>query len=161
MLKKHRFFNVFATSAMSCCSKKSLKIVPTSSQKQLPNHYSNLHRSWIQLGSILGGFWGAKLEPSWYNIAQKWIQKMIKNDHHLDGFQIDFWSILAPTWGVQGGSNYQLLEVFVSSWGHLGLKMVPYGPQTPPRRPKALILKDLGLYNTGFWVPTCMILLLP
>ena len=63
--------------------------------------------------------------------------------------------------GVQGGLNYQLWEVFVSSWGHLGPKMVPYGPQTPPRRPKAVILEDLGFQNRGFWVPTCMILLLP
>ena len=26
-----------------------------------------------------------------------------KNDQNLDGIQTDFWSILAPTWGVGGG----------------------------------------------------------
>ena len=82
---------IFDTSAMSCCSKKSMKIASRSLQKQLSNQQPNLDRFWSQLGPILGGGWGAKLEPSWHKIALKVNPKNDqKNDHHFDGIQIDF-----------------------------------------------------------------------
>ena len=43
-MKNKKLATVFDTSAISCCVKKSIKIVPRSLQKQLSNQHSNLHR---------------------------------------------------------------------------------------------------------------------
>ena len=97
-LKNHCFFSMLlATSAMSSCGKKPIKMVPTSIRKQLSNQHSNLHRFWSQLDAILGGFW----EPRWGQVGteslQQSIQKSIKkNDHPSDRSWVRFWSILEP-----------------------------------------------------------------
>ena len=51
---------IFDTSAMSCCGNKSIKMVPTSFQKQPSNQHPNLNRFGSQLGSILEGFGGSR-----------------------------------------------------------------------------------------------------
>ena len=79
----------FATSAMSCCSKKSIKLVPTSIKKQLSNRHSNLHRFWSQLGSILGGFW----RPRWDQIGTKSIPKSIRK-------WLSFWTLFGRLLGL-------------------------------------------------------------
>ena len=79
------------------------------------------------------------MEPSWHKIALKVDPKNDqKNDHHFDGIQIDFWSILAPTWGVRGGPTNQ---VFATFWA-LGAILEPRWPQDPPRPPQGAILID-------------------
>ena len=73
-----------------------------------------LSSTWHQLGAILR----AKSAPSWLQVAQKTDPTTNqKNYQILNGFLIDFWSILAPTWGVQGGSSNALLGVLLASWG--------------------------------------------
>ena len=57
---KKQVFNVFGYFGHVCCGKKTLKMMPRSFQKQLPNQHPNLHRFGSQLGSIGGGFWGSR-----------------------------------------------------------------------------------------------------
>ena len=84
---------IFNTSAMSCCGKKSIKMVPTSFQEQLSNQHPNLHRFWSQLGFIFGGVWG----PRWDQIASKIdLQIHQKIDHISDRSWDRFWPILGP-----------------------------------------------------------------
>ena len=58
--KKHRFciviYNTFVPSAMLCCIQNSIKNDSRSIKKHSSNQHPNLHRFWIQLGFIFGGF---------------------------------------------------------------------------------------------------------
>ena len=51
-----------------------------------------------------------------------------KNDQNLDGIQTDFWSILAPTWGVGGVRRIRFSLLFlllVPSWSQDDPKTLP------------------------------------
>ena len=114
----------FATSAMSCCSKKSIKLVPTSIKKQLSNQHSNLHWFSSQLGPILGGFW----KPRWGQVGTKLIPKSIfKSIIKTITFRIalgaDFDRFWAPKWPPRGGPRNQFstfLGLLGPSWGQDG-----------------------------------------
>ena len=99
--------------------------------------------SWVPFSAQLGLILASKLAPSWLQVASN-IDPTTKqkNDHILDRFKIDFCSILAPTWGVQGGSSSALLGVLLATWSHLGAKIAHLGPQTPPREDLGAILVD-------------------
>ena len=114
----------FATSAMSCDVRKSIKMVPTSIRKQLSNQHPNLHRFGSQLGSILGGFWG----PRWGQVGTKSLQKSIfKSIIKTITFRIalgpDFDRFWAPKWPPREGQNFHFsafLELLGPSWGQDG-----------------------------------------
>ena len=108
--------------------------------KTMPQLISISEPSWLHFRRVLG----ARMGPSWFQMPLEIHSKTNpKHYHFLNACKIEFFMIFGSNLGGPGGSNYQLWEVFVSSWGHLGPKMVPYGPQIPPRRPKALILMIL------------------
>ena len=107
--------------------------------------------TWLYFGRVLG----AKMGPSGYQMALDIDPKSNqKNDCHLHGFKIEFYWFLAPTWEVQGGSNYQLLEVFLRSWNHLGTKMAPRPAKRPQDSSQDWFFRDLGPQHDGFWAPT-------
>ena len=153
---------------MLCWGQKSIKIVPTSFQKQLSNRCSNLHRFESQLDSILGGFWGSRWSPIGSKSLQKSIPKTIKK-------MITFW--IAPRsnfggfWPQLGPQERKPLFNFWSifrSWGPLGPKISPRPlqeaswdpqdpsksplgtPKTPPRGLLGPILEDFGLQLGSF-----------
>ena len=140
---------IFDTSAMSCCGKKSIKMVPTSFQKQPSNQHPNLNRFWSQLGSILGGFGG----PSWGQVGTKSLRKSIlKLIIKMITFRIalgtDFDRFSAPRWAPRGGPRNhfsKFLGLLGPSWGQDGPKIPPRTPKTlqePPKRPPKI---DFGL----------------
>ena len=125
---------------MSSCGKKSMKIKPTSFQKQLSNQHSNLHRFWSQLRRILGGFW----EPRWGQVGTKSLPKSIfKVIIKMITFRIalgtDFDRFSAPRWAPRGGPRNhfsRFLGLLGPSWGQDGPKTPPRTPQDPPRTPQ-------------------------
>ena len=112
---------------MSSCGKKSMKIKPTSFQKQLSNQHSNLHRFWNQLGPILGGFGG----PRWGQVGTKSLQKsifkpIIKTITFRIALETDFDRFWLPKWPPRGGPRNRFSRfwgLLGPSWGHLGAKM--------------------------------------
>ena len=131
-----------------------MNMVPTSFRKQVSNRCSQLHRFCNQLGSILGGFW----EPSWSQVGtkslQKSIPKVIKKTITISmasGWIFDrFWP---PTCLPRGGPRIDFSRswgLLGPPWGHLGAKMAPRPPQTPPRGLLGAILDDFGLHFGGF-----------
>ena len=77
------------------------KILPKLATKTTLQFASILNPTWLHFGTVLG----AKLEPSWHQIASKVDPKIDqKNDHLLDRPKIDFWSILGSNLGGPGGS---------------------------------------------------------
>ena len=127
----------FATSAMSCCGKEPIKMVPRSLQKQLSNQHPNLDRFWSQLGSILGGFWGSRWSQDGNKSVQKSIQKSIAK-------MITFWiasrSIFdrfwPPTWPPRGVIDLYFLVIFSllgPSWAQEPPKTPSRGLLAPPR----------------------------
>ena len=147
MQKKQLFANVFATPAMSCCGKKSMKIKPTSFQKQLSNQHSNLHRFGSRLGPMLGGFW----EPRWGQVGTKSLQKsifkpIIKTITFRIALGADFDRFWAPKWLPRGGPRNRFSRfwgLLGPSWGHLGAKMAP----DPSKRTS---VTDLGASGIDF-----------
>ena len=130
---------MFATSAISCCGKKSIKIKPTSFQKQLSNQHSNLHRFWEPTWTHFGRVWGVKMATSWHQIAPKIdLQIDHKNDHLSDRSWNRFWSILAPKIEPKRGAQKSIFEVL----GALGAILGPRWPKTPPRQLCGPILID-------------------
>ena len=120
------FFKVLATSAMSCCGKKSINIEPTSLQKHLLNLYSNLHRFWNQLGPILGGFGGSR----WRSVGTKSLQKsifksIIKTITFRIALETDFDRFWLPKWPPRGGPKNR----FSKFWGLLGPSWGQDGPR--------------------------------
>ena len=79
-------------------------------------------------------------------------------------FKIDFGRFWPPNWRSQRGSTSGLLQflgqLFVS-WGCLGAKMPPGTLQDPSKSPLGIDFRGFWPQLGGFWVPTCMILLLP
>ena len=74
-------------------NKNGAKIPSKTNVKSTPQLASILVPTWLHFGRVLG----AKLEPSWHQIASKADPKNdTKNDHLLDRPNIDIWSIL-PT----------------------------------------------------------------
>ena len=78
------FCMVFATSAMPCWGKKSIKIVPRALPKQLSNRHPNLHRFGSQLGSILGWLWQPSSSQTYTKSLETSIHKITKNVYFLD-----------------------------------------------------------------------------
>ena len=128
--------------------------MPRSLPKPLSNQHPNLHRFWSQLGSILGGFG----EPSWSQVGtkslQKSIPKVIKKTitfSMASGWIFNrFWP---PTWLPRGGPRIDFSRswgLLGPPWGHLGAKMAPRPPQTPPRGLLGTILDDFGLHFDRF-----------
>ena len=128
------------TSAMSCCGKTLIKMVPTSFQKQASNQQPNLNRFWSQLGSILEGF-GA---PSWGQVGTKSLRKSIlKLIIKMITFRIalgtDFDRFSAPRWAPRGGPRNhfsRFLGLLGPSWGQDGPKIPPRTPKTPQEPPQ-------------------------
>ena len=128
---------LFTISAMSCCSKKSIKMVPRSFQKQLSNQHPNLDRFWSQLDSIFAGFWASRWSQDGTKSLPKSIQKSIEK-------MITFWiasrSIFdrfwAPTWPPRGVTDLYFLVIFSllgPSWAQEPPKTPPRGLLAPPR----------------------------
>ena len=81
-------------------NKNGAEIPSKTTVKSTPQLASILNPTWLHFGTVLG----AKLEPSWHQIASKVDPKNeTKNDQLLDHPKIDFWWILAPTWLPRGG----------------------------------------------------------
>ena len=112
----------------------------------------NLDRFWIQLGSILGGFWG----PRWGQVGtkslqksiQKAIQKMITFWTTPRSIFGGFWLQLAPQ---SGGGNVCGFFVHFRSWNPLGAILGPGSPKSSPRGLLGPILGDFDLQLGGFW----------
>ena len=140
----------FATSAISCCSKKSIKLVPTSIKNQLSNQHPNLHRFWSQLGPIWGWVW----EPRWGQVGTKSLQKSIfKTIKKMITFRIASRSIFGWFW-AQNGPQMGVTNVYIlEHFGLLGVSWAQDGPKTPPRRPPAPILDDFDPHLGRFWSP--------
>ena len=98
-------------------------------------------KSTPQLGSILDPTWphfgrvlGAKMGPSWHQIAPKIdLQINQKNDHLSDGSWDRFSSILGPKMAPKRGSKLLFLVFFEA----LGAILGPRGPPDPPRPRKS------------------------
>ena len=71
-----------------------------------------------------------------------------KNDRILDRFLVDFWSQHAS----QEGAPEIDFRRFFASWGHLGAKMAPRPPQTPPRGLLGSISGDFGPDLDDCWL---------
>ena len=140
---------IFDTSAMSCCGKKSINIVPTSFQKQPSNQHPNLNRFWSQPGSILGGFRGSKLGPSWHQIAPKIdLKTNHKNDHLSDRSWNRFWSIFGPKMGPKRGPQKSLFEVL----GALGAILGPRWPQDPSKDKYSPLVVTIAWFGCVGWL---------
>ena len=145
----------FATSAMSCCTKKSIKQMPTSIKKQL----SNQHPTCIDFGANLDLFWGGFWKPSWHQIAPKVdAQRYQKNDHLLDRSWEQFsWTlapIWEPRWSPKPPSWSQDRPKTPQSWRQDRLKTSTWsqdGPKTLPRHLRGVTLKDFGLHFGRFF----------
>ena len=96
--------------------------------------------SWDQHGWILEGFG----RPSWSHVGtkchqsrtQKTIKKIITFWEPPERILMNFWWILAPTWGGQGGPTNQFLGDYVGSWSQDAprpLQEPHKRPQEPPR----------------------------
>ena len=109
---------------MSSCGKKSMKIKPTSFQKQLSNQHSNLYRFWTQFGPILGGLGG----PRWSQVGTKSLQKsifklIIKTITFRIALGADVDRLWIPKWSPREGQNFHcsaFLELLGPSWGQDG-----------------------------------------
>ena len=96
-------------------------------------------KSTSQLGSILeptwlhfGRVWGAKLEPSWHQIAPKVDpQNDQKSDHLFDGLWLDFYSILASNLAPKRGPQNWFFKVLGCLGATLGPSWGQDGPKTP------------------------------
>ena len=130
---------------MSCCDKKSIKMVPRSLQKQLSNQHSNLDRFGSQLGPILGRFWGPRWNQVGTKSLSKSIRKMIKKTITISMASRSIFGRFWPQLGGRGGSDELGFRYFLGSWCHLGAKMAPRSPQTP----QGAILIDFWLI---FWM---------
>ena len=75
-----------------------------------------------------------------------------KNVCFLEGLWIDFAWIVAPNLKVQGGVLKWSLAGCLGSWGPLGAKMAPRGPQKPPGDPQARFWNDFGGLFSIFWL---------
>ena len=96
-----------------------------------------LKPTWLHFGRV----WGAKLAPSWHQIAPKIDPKnKYKNYHILDQLRTDFWWILASNFDVQGGPTNQVLEPMLALGAILG-----------PRWPPELSKRALGPILVDFW----------
>ena len=126
-----------ATSAISSCGQKSIKMVPTSIRKQLSNQHPNLDRFWSQLDFILGGFWASRWSQDGTKSLPKSIQKSIEK-------MITFWiasrSIFdrfwPPTWPPRGVIDLYFLVIFSllgPSWAQELPKTPSRGLLAPPR----------------------------
>ena len=89
--------------------------------------------TWTHFGKV----WGAKMEPSWYQIAPK-IDLQIDWQNHpiLDPSWARFWSILIPNLAPKRGSRNKLLEVFLALETVLWRRSLQDPPKRSPRLPK-------------------------
>ena len=87
----------------------------------------------IDFRANLAPFWedlGAKMGPSWLQMAPKVDSKNgTKNDHLLDRFKIDFWSILGPNLAPKRCHRSLHFGAFFA----LGASWAQDAPKTPPR----------------------------
>ena len=103
-----------------------------------------LKPTWLHFGKVLG----AKLAPSWHQIAPKIDPKnKLKKYHILDQLRTDFWWILASNFDVQGGPTNQVLEPMLA----LGAILGPRWPPELSKRTLGPILVDFWSHFGGFW----------
>ena len=100
-------------------------------QKQLSNEHPNFDRFWIQLGSILGGFW----KPSWSQDRTKSLPKSIprmikKMITFWMPLEIDFDQFWLQLGGVLGGP----FVYFLGTFSLLGPSWPPKPRQEDPKR---------------------------
>ena len=90
------FYKTILPSAMLWYARKSLKMVPRSLQKQILHQDPHSDQFWCQLGPLFGKVLGAKMGPSWHQIALKInLPCDYKNDHMADCS----WYRFLPIWG--------------------------------------------------------------
>ena len=89
---------------------------------------SNLVPTWVNVGRVFGFQVGAKLALNGIKTPRN---KQSKKGLLLEGLKIDVCRFLGTTWGVQGGSTNQVLELFLS----LGALLRPRWLQEQPTRP--------------------------
>ena len=123
-------------------NKKRSNIHQKTTLKSRPQLESILEPTWLHFGRVLG----AKLGPSWHQIAPKNDPKNNqKTDHILYRFLDDFCSILDPTWTPTWG-NQRLLCWFMLA---LGAILEPRWhldrPRIPPGGPQDRFWTDFGM----------------
>ena len=76
---------------------------------------------------------GAKMGPSWVQMAQKLkLKKEYKKDDLLNAFKIDFGSQNPPKREPGGEGKLSLFGALLVSWCLLGASWGQDGPKTPP-----------------------------
>ena len=75
---------------MSCCIQNSIKNDSRSIKKHSSNQHPNLHRFWIQLGFIFGGFLG----PRWDQNASKIDLQIHQKIDHISDRSWDWFSLM-------------------------------------------------------------------
>ena len=141
---------------MSCCDKISIKIVPRSLQKQLSNQHPNSDRFRNQLGPMWGGFGGAKMGPSWHQIAAEIdFQNYQKNDHISDRSWNCFWAILGPNLAPERRNFCLQIRAFKVLGAILGTRWAQEPAKTPQDLPPKCSPKtNFKPQNHGFGAPT-------
>ena len=153
------FFNVFQPLGLLTSKQNWTKNVPRAIKNQAkkwstswPNFWSIFGPTWIDFGRILA----SKLEPSWDQMRIKSNPKTNqKNDCFLEGFQIDFGWILAPSWdpgGVTWNAFWVSWRVLGLSWGQDGPQDGPKRPQDAPRRHQDRFRSDFCRFLSIFWL---------
>ena len=107
-------------------SKNRPNIIHKTALKSMLHFWSILDPTWLHFGRLLE----AKMGPSWLQMAPKVDSKNgTKNDHLLDRFKIDFWSILGPNLAPKRCHSSLHFGAFFA----LGASWAQDAPKTPPR----------------------------
>ena len=108
-----------------------------------------LKPTWLHFGMVLG----AKLGPSWHQIAPKIDPKNNQKTYHiLYRFLVDFCSISDPTWTPNRGEKCLLCWFMLALGAILEPRWHLDRPRTPPGGPQDRFWTDLGLILDRFWI---------
>ena len=114
----------------------------------------------MDLGANMAGFWrglggqvGAMLGPN----ATKAGPKNQSKKSSLFGrppepILMNFWWILAPTWGGQGGPTNQFFGDYVGSWSQDAPRPLQDPSKSPTRGPKSPQEPNFGRILEDFWL---------
>ena len=114
----------------------------------------------MDLGSNMAGFWrglggqvGAMLGPNATKTGFKnQSQKSSLFGRLLAPILMNFWWILAPTWGGQGGPTNQFFSDYVGSWSQDAPRPLQDPSKSPTRGPKSPQEPNFGRILEDFWL---------